>query len=137
LLTTTATPIRAITNAIAAVSLVLGFAGCSGEVDTEARTLRSGRQIDVFRVFTTDSSKGPMLHYFYITRHFREPAEFEREWSEVLDDAQAEADKRKASELMLVGSERDAWLIARLFREVERTRFFRKEQDHWVEVPFK
>jgi hypothetical protein len=128
---------RPLTKIIAAALFSLIVAACSGEVDTEVRTLRSGRQIDVFRIFTTDSSRGLVLHYFYITRHFREPAEFEPEWSEVVDDAQAEADKRKASDLMLVGSERDAWLIARVFREVERTRFFRKEPDHWVEVPFK
>jgi hypothetical protein len=115
----------------------LAAGGCGGDVDTEPRTLSSGRRIDVFRIFTTGSEPRMVLHFFYITRHFDSKVDFDQEWAEVTQDAQQEADKRNAVELVLIGSRPGAGLLSlasRLVREHERGSFFRKRDGKWVEV---
>ena len=124
---------RTILTRAPAVVLGLLASGC-GEVDTEPRTLPSGRQVDIFRIFTTGTEPRVVLDYFYVSRYFDDKVEFEREWAEVVQDAQQEADRRNAVELMLIANRRGANILLRLFREDERGRLFRKQAGTWAEV---
>ena len=114
--------------------LLLGLLGCSDEVDTQMRTLASGRQIEVFRVFSQEGPRGTMLSYFYFTQHLGDPPALESEWAEVLSDAQREAEQAKARELILVASEKHHWLVTLLGRDRSRSGFYQRDGDTWRKV---
>src|SRR5262245_53445361 len=62
-----------IVGACAALVLTV-LLGCSGNVDTEVRTLPSGLQVEVFRIFAQEGPRGTILNYFYSTPHFGDRA---------------------------------------------------------------
>jgi hypothetical protein len=96
----------------------------------------SGRQIDVFRIFTQGGKNGLLLNYFYVSRHFGDKTQLDAEWAEVVQDAQQEADKRRAVEVMLIASRRGASVLSRLIaeNENERAAFFGKQNGAWTEI---
>jgi len=114
--------------------LLVGLLGCSNEVDTETRTLASGRQIEVFRIFSQEGPRGTMLNNFYFTHHLGDPPALEREWAEVLTDAQREAEQGKVREFILIASEKRHWLVALLSRDRSHSGFYRRDGDTWHKV---
>jgi hypothetical protein len=85
-------------------------------------------------MFTQGGNNGLLLNYFYVSGHFGDQTEFDAEWAEVVQDAQQEANKRNAIEVMLIASRRGASVLSRLTTENERAAFFRKQDGAWIEI---
>jgi hypothetical protein len=114
--------------------LLVGLFGCSDALDTQMRTLASGRQIEVFRVFSQEGPRGTILNYFYFTRHLSDRPALEPEWAEVLSDAQREAQQAKARELILIASEKHHWLVTLLTHDRSHSGFYQRDGDTWRKV---
>jgi hypothetical protein len=111
--------------------LLISIVGCSSEVDTQMRTLPSGRQIEVFRIFPQKGPNGTMLNYAYFTVHFGDQAAFEQERTDVLEDAQREADQQKADTLVLGAMQKDRGLFTLLTGRGIRSWLYRRDGQEW------
>ena len=114
---------------------LVGLLACSGEGDTQMRTLASGRQIEVFRVFEQEGPRGPMLNYFYNTEYLGDRPKLEAEWADILPDAQAEAEKAKAQEIyILAGAKRHYFISFLLHGRTDRSVLYRSDGHTWHKV---
>ena len=116
------------------VLLLAGMSGCSGDMDTELRTLPSGRKVEVFRVFAQEGPRGTMLNYFYFSPHFGDDAAFRDEAVAVLIDAQREADEHKAQELILIANEKGNAILALLTGRKSHSWLYRRSEKEWQKV---
>jgi len=116
--------------------LLIGFLGCSGDVETEVRTLQpSGRQVEIFRIFAQEGlPDGTAVNYFYFSRHFGDHVAFEQEWSAILPDALREAEEHKARQLFLIASEKGRGLLSLLTRRGIHSWLYRHDGKDWRKI---
>lgn len=125
---------RARIRAAWTVLLLAGALRCSHDVDTQIRTLPSGRRVEVFRIFPQEGPRGTMLNYFYYSPHFGDQAAFDEESAAVLLDAQREAEEHKAQELILIAGVKNEGLLALVTGSKSHSWLYRRTGNEWRKV---
>jgi hypothetical protein len=121
-------PVRAACGAL----LALGLLACHEDVDTVSRTLPSGRQVDISHLSTRQGKTGLRLHYVYVSSQLDDMTAFAAEWAEVAEDAQRDAGKVDAVEVLLIAHRRGGSPLSRAFTLNEWVTLYRKQNGRWT-----
>jgi len=108
--------------------------GCGGDVDTQVRRLASGRQIEVFRVFPQEFPGGRTLNYFYFSENLSDRLKLEDEWKEVLSDAQQEAARAKAQQIILIANAKQHWFVSLISSRRSHSALYKLDGQTWHKV---